>query len=104
MADKESPAVPRRVADDNPDIETGELLDKIAGQDVTVASVLFDPRNGKKGPYELAVITLADGSVYHTGSAVVVERLRNVSRFPVVAKFEQVASASNPGQKYWTVS
>jgi hypothetical protein len=97
----------KRVGDYNPDIETGELLDKIEGQDVTIAGVTFDNRSGKKGPYTLAIITLDTGAVYHTGGAVVVERLRKVADengFPLVGKFEQVRSASNPGQEYWTVS
>lgn len=95
---------PKRVGEYNPDLETGDVLDPIEGQDVTVASVEYDERTGKKGPYTLAIITLDDGRKFHTGGAVVVERLRNVESFPVVAKFERVASTSNPGQKYWSVS
>lgn len=116
----------KRVGDYNPDIETGETLDKIEGQEVQIASVSFDRRTGKKGRYTLAIITLDGGAIYHTGGSVVAERLAalfgySLERlneeldagaptptapsdvFPVDATFHMEASASNPGQRYWTV-
>jgi hypothetical protein len=103
---KEAAAPRKRVGDYNPDVETGEVLDGIEDKEVTIASVAFDPRTGKKGPYILAIITLDDGSVFHTGGAVVVERLGAIppEDFPVLATFSMVKSASNPGQSYWTVN
>lgn len=94
----------KRVGDFNPDVETGETLDPIEGMEVDIASVEYDERTGRKGPYTLAIIHLTDGRIFHTGGAVVVERLRAVEDFPVLATFEKVKSESNPGQKYWTVS
>ena len=95
----------RRVGDYNPDIETGEVLDGIADTDVEIASVSFDPRNGKNGEYTLSIITLSDGSIYHTGSKVVAERLSAIplADFPVMAKFSLIPSQNNPRQSYWTV-
>jgi hypothetical protein len=97
---------PGRVGDHSPEIATGDLLDAIEGIDVEIASVLFDNRTGKKGAYTLAVISLTDGRVFHTGGAVVVERLAAIpmEAFPILGTFTQVKSASNPGQSYWTVS
>lgn len=123
----------KRVGDYNPDVAVGELLDGIANVDVTLWGVSFDGRTGKKGPYILAIFeagnedgTREDATLYHTGGAVVVERLaamfglslaelqseyvdRNLQPdgtgiFPVVAQFTKVKSASNAGQSYWTVS
>lgn len=115
----------KRVGDYNPDVEAGELLDSIEGQEVTLTDVTFDLRNGKKGEYVLSVVTTDDGTVYHTGGAVVAERLgraldvptieqlRDMLRngahpdrgnLPILATFRQEKSQSNPGQKYWTVS
>lgn len=93
----------KRVGDYNPDLETGETLDAIEGQEVEIASVAFDERNGRKGTYTLSIITLANGDIYHTGGPVVAERLAQVTEFPVTGTFRRVASASNPGQSYWTV-
>lgn len=118
----------KRVGDYNPDIESGELLDAIEGQEVTLTDVTFDLRNGKKGPYVLSVVTVDDGSdtgaKYHTGGAVVAERLARAldvnsieqlremlaagahpdrSNLPILATFRQERSQSNPGQRYWTV-
>jgi hypothetical protein len=96
----------KRVGTYNPDIETGDVLDDIAEQDVVIASVAFDERSGQNGPYTLSIITLDDGRIFHTGSKVVSERLAQVpvGDFPVDAKFSLVASASHRGQSYWTVS
>lgn len=117
--------LPKRVGDYNPDVEDGELLDEIEGQEVTISDVSFAMRNGKKGAYVLSVITLVDGKVYHTGGAVVAERLARAldvtsieqlrdmlaagahpdrGNLPLVATFTQERSQSNPGQKYWTVT
>lgn len=122
----------KRVADYNPDVAVGEVLDPIANTDVLIWSVTFDQRNGKKGPYILAVVEVtspgedrADSAIYHTGGAVVVERLAamfgitveqlgtdylamnrqpdGTGVFPVLANFSKEKSASNPGQSYWTV-
>jgi hypothetical protein len=121
-------AVPqrKRVGDYNPDMETGDVLDSIANIDVEIASVAFDRRKGRNGPYILSVITLADGKVYHTGGGVVAERLAKlfglsveeldamlsqgrspdapVNVFPITASFRLEQSQSNPSQKFWTVS
>ena len=102
---------PKRVSDYQSDLEAGDVLDSIEGIEVTVASVAFDPRTGKKrsdnptGEYVLAVITLDDGRIFHTGGKVVVERLGAIppQDFPVLATFSMVKSSSNPGQSYWTV-
>jgi hypothetical protein len=127
VADSKAPAARKRVGDYNPDMETGETLDAIAGQNVTIASIAFDRRNGKNGRYTLSVITLADGKVYHTGSGTVADKLAGLfglsgdslaaeldagaptpiaasDVFPVDATFEKAASQSNRGQAYWTVS
>jgi hypothetical protein len=119
---------PKRVGDYNPDVEAGELLDGIEGQEVTLTDITFDLRNGKKGEYVLSVVTVAtaDGEAkYHTGGAVVAERLARAldvptieqlremlragahpdrGNLPILATFSQERSQSNPGQKYWTVS
>ena len=136
MAERGKPIL-KRVAEYNPDVATGEILDPIANVDVCIFSVTFDARTGKKGPYILAIIEAggldaegapldrSDAGVYHTGGAVVVERLaamfgittdqlrddylsRNAQPdgsavFPVIGKFSKEKSASNPGQSYWTV-
>jgi hypothetical protein len=123
----------KRVGDYNPDVAVGELLDPIANIDVTLWSVAFDGRTGKKGPYILAIMEVSGenedreaAALYHTGGTVVVERLialfgltidqlqsdylnRNAQPdgsdvFPVTARFTKEKSASNPGQSYWTVS
>lgn len=135
MAEREKPVTARkRVGDYNPDLEVGETLDPIANQEVNIFSVTFDGRTGKKGPYILAIIEAGtsekrdDASLYHTGGAVVVERLAALfgipsmetlqsdyiargihpetasDTFPVLAVFSKEKSASNPGQSYWTVS
>jgi len=108
-------------------VETGDTLDAIAGQDVAIASVTFDRRNGQNGRYTLSVITLTDGSLYHTGSGTVADKLAGLFNlsgdalaaeldagapspvapanvFPVFAAFSKVASQSRRGQSYWTVS
>ena len=115
---------PKRVGDYNPDIEAGDLLDAIEGQEVTLTDITFDLRNGKKGEYVLSVVTLENGAKYHTGGAVVAERLSRAldvpsieelqlmlrsgahpsrTNLPILATFRQERSQSNPGQKYWTV-
>lgn len=118
----------KRVGDYNPDVEAGELLDEIEGQEVTLTDITFDLRNGKKGEYVLSIVTIEspDGDKrYHTGGAVVAERLARAldvstieglremlragahpdrSNLPILATFHQEKSQSNPGQKYWTVS
>lgn len=94
---------PKRVGDYNPDEETGEILDGIEGEDVEIASVTFSERRGRSGKYNLSIITLSDGRVFHTGSEVISERLARITEFPVVAKFERVKSQSNPSQSYWNV-
>jgi hypothetical protein len=119
----------KRVGDYNPDIETGETLDVIAGQDVTITGVSFDRRNGKNGRYTLSVITLdnKDHPLVHTGSPVVADKLAGLfgmsgdelaaqldagapspsdpgDVFPVDATFERVQSQNNRGQSYWSVS
>lgn len=95
-----------RVGDHNPNIEIGDVLDGIADQEVEIASVAFDTRNGRNGEYTLSIVTLTDGKIYHTGSKVVAERLANVplSEFPVAATFHLQPSVNNPRQSYWTVS
>jgi len=116
---------PKRVGDYNPDVEDGELLDEIEGQEVTLTDVEFAMRNGKKGPYVLSIVTVESGAKYHTGGAVVAERLARAldvpniealkemlgagahpdrGNLPILATFSQERSQSNPGQKYWTVS
>lgn len=126
MANPANPTSKKRVGDFNPDMETGETLDSIANKDVEIKSVTFDRRNGRNGRYTLSVITLADGSVYHTGGAVVAERLASVfglslealvelvergeqpiapaNVFPITAAFTKERSQSNPSQSFWTVS
>jgi len=122
-----TPTARKRVGDYNPDTETGEILDGIAGQEVSIARVDFDRRNGEKGKYTLSIITLDDGKVYHTGGPVVAERLAalfgyslerletemdagapsptaTADVFPVMATFEKVASRSRSGASYWTVN
>lgn len=127
MANDTKEAAPRkRVGDYNPDVETGEVLDGIANTDVEIASVSFDRRNGKNGRYTLSVITLTDGSLYHTGSPVVAERLAALyglafddfialiesgrqpvaesGTFPIMARFTRERSQNDPTRSYWTVS
>ena len=122
-----APTTRKRVGDYNPDTETGEVLDGIAGQEVEIASVDFDRRNGEKGKYTLSIITLTDGRVFHTGGSVVAERLAAIfgyslerldtemdagapsptapmDAFPVMATFTKEASRSRPGASYWTVA
>jgi hypothetical protein len=117
----------KRVGDYNPDIETGETLDSIAGQDVTIASIAFDRRNGKNGRYTLSVVTLADGTIVHTGSAVIADKLAGIfgmsgdelaaqldagapspvadaDVFPVEATFAKETSQNDRTRSYWTVS
>lgn len=115
----------KRVGDYNPDVESGELLDAIEGKEVTLTDVTFALRNGKKGPYILSIVTVEGGSVYHTGGAVVAERLARAldvanieelkamlaagahpdrGNLPILATFSQEKSQSNPGQRYWTVN
>lgn len=116
----------KRVGDYNPDLETGETLDKIEGQDVTIAGVQFDRRNGKNGRYTLSVISLDTGALYHTGSGVIADKLAGIfgmngdelaaqldagapsptaepGTFPVDATFEKVESQSNRSQSFWNV-
>lgn len=122
----------KRVGDYNPDVAVGDVLDPIANTDVTIWSVSFDLRNGKKGEYVLAIIEAGtdeekreSAALYHTGGDVVVERLaamfgitsaqlvddylrRNLQPdgtgvFPVIGKFTKEKSKANPGQSYWTV-
>lgn len=96
----------RRVGEYNPDIETGETLDAIENVEVEIASVAFDERRGKNGTYTLSIITLADGRIFHTGGAVVAERLAQIpsADFPVLGTFTLIKSQSNPRQSYWTVN
>lgn len=103
---KDSATEPRRVGAYNPDVETGDVLDDIANTDVEIASVSFDERKGKNGPYTLSIITLTNGNVYHTGSPVVAERLARVpaSDYPVMAKFTKEKSQNDPSRSYWTVN
>lgn len=126
MADKNAPAR-KRVGDYNPDIETGDVLDGIAGQDVEIAGVSFDRRNGKNGRYTLSIIELTDGKLYHTGSPVVAERLASLyglsiealneqldagapspsapaDTFPVAATFTKEQSQNDKTRSYWRVS
>lgn len=123
MADKAR----KRVGDYNPDIETGNTLDGIADKSVTIAGVQFDRRNGKNGRYTLSVITLDDGSVYHTGSSVVADKLAGLfgmsgdelaaqldegapspsadgDVFPVDATFTRTQSGNDKSRSYWTVA
>jgi hypothetical protein len=93
-----------RVSDYNPDLEIGDTLDAIEGQDVTIASVSFDPRQGKNGDYDLCIITLDDGRIFHTGSPIIAKRLEKVTNFPVLAKFQLVKSQSDSRKTYWHVS
>lgn len=125
MADKGTAR--KSVGDYNPDVETGEILDGIAGEAVEIASVSFDRRNGKNGRYTLSIIELADGKLYHTGSPVVAERLASLfgmsgeqladqldqgapspiapaDVFPVGATFTKVQSQNDKTRSYWTVS
>jgi hypothetical protein len=121
-------AAPRkRVGDYNPETETGELLDSIANTDVEISGVEFDRRNGKNGRYTLSIITLTDGRMFHTGGAVVAERLAAMfgmsleqlnaeldagapspaapsDAFPVLATFTKEQSQNNKAQSYWTVT
>lgn len=135
MAQTEKPApIRKRVGDYNPDVAVGDLLDPIANKDVTIWSISFDQRTGKKGQYVLAVIEAGEdadnrdaATIYHTGGAVVVERLAAIfgiatvealvndylargiqpdpgGVLPVTATFTKVRSTVNPAQSYWTVS
>lgn len=93
----------RTVSDFNPNTDIGQTLDEINNTQVEIASVTFEERNGRNGPYALSIITLADGRMFHTGSPVIAKRLGQVTMFPVLATFKLVKSTLDARKNYWTV-
>lgn len=102
-----------------PNTDVGDTLDKIAGQEVVIASVKFEGRRGRKGPYVLSIIMLGDEKgaplnpprIYHTGSSVMandegdgqLQLLAKDGNIPCVATFDKLPSSSSPGQSYWSI-
>jgi len=105
MAEKAEPER-RRAKTYVPDVEIGDTLDTIEGIDVEVASIGFESRSGKGEDYTLAIITLTDGRMFHSGSKPLTEFLGKVptSELPLWMTFTLTRSASNPTRSYWTVS
>lgn len=83
----------------------GSPLEEIEGQEVTVAKIEITTRRLRDNPdAPFALITLENGTMYHTWSAFLIEKLEQVpgEALPCPATFEQVVTANK--RKVWTVN
>ena len=97
----------RSIGEVLPSGDNGPALEDagLEGQEVVIASVAFENRKGDQGDYTLTVITLDDGTVFHTSSAVIVDQLGpiNPKDWPMRAMFVRIKSRRNPRYSYWSV-
>lgn len=82
----------------------GEPLEEIEGKEVTITKISISTRRLRDDPdAPFAVITLADGSEYHSWSAYLIDKLAAIPEdaLPGQAKFVQVTTANK--RKVWTI-
>lgn len=82
----------------------GSPLEEIEGQEVTVAKIEITARRLRDNPdAPFAVITLDDGTMYHTWSAFLIEKLEQIpgDALPGVTTFNQITTANK--RKVWTL-
>lgn len=82
----------------------GSPLEEIENQEVTVAKIEITTRRLRDNPdAPFAVITLADGTMYHTWSAYLIEKLEQIPSdgLPGETTFKQVKTANK--REVWTL-
>lgn len=82
------------------------VLNSIEGQEVEIAGIeISEEKQGRRGKYQLAHITLSDGREFRVAGSGVCKPLSYVEDedLPVFAVFERVPSDFEPGTYYWTV-
>lgn len=82
----------------------GSPLEDIAEQEVEVAKLEFSTRRLRDNPEApFVVITLTDGSQYHSWSAFLIEKLEQVpgDALPASTTFRQIETAQK--RKVWTL-
>lgn len=82
----------------------GDPLEAIEGKTVTVTRIEITTRRLRDNPdAPFAVITLDDGSTYHTWSAFLIDKLEAIpaDALPGVTTFHQVVTAAK--RKVWTL-
>lgn len=89
----------------NPSAEN--VLLSIEGQEVEIVGIeISEERQGRRGKYKLAHITLSDGRTFTVAGSGVTTPLSYVEdhELPVFAVFSREPSDFEPGTYYWKVS